>query len=172
VLSSPVEVSNRLTHDWQINEWLSQNLEPEWDATRHWTSRNRNQIYPDNPFLGKEGDFADFTYQDTSGKLTELLTTHGFIHDVETWSESPPIYHLEVKSTPEPCNEPFYMSNNQVEKVSISDVLGNGTVKTLIRSRHVNTPFPGAATESPRMSMLYYASITSRRKLHRVLRHM
>jgi hypothetical protein len=35
VLSSPVEVSNRLTHDWQINEWLSKNLEPEWDATRH-----------------------------------------------------------------------------------------------------------------------------------------
>jgi hypothetical protein len=85
VLSSPVEVSNRLTHDWQINEWLSQKLEPGWDATRHWTSRNRNQIYPNNPFLGKEGDFTDFTYQDTSGKLTELLTTHGFIKDVETW---------------------------------------------------------------------------------------
>jgi hypothetical protein len=117
VLSSPVEVSNSLTHDWQINEWLSKNLEPEWDATRHWTSRNRNQIYPDNPFVEKEGDFADFTYQDTSGKLTELLTTNGFIHDVEAWSESPPIYHLEVKSTPEPCNEPFYMSNNQVEMV-------------------------------------------------------
>lgn len=122
--------------------------------------------------MGKEGDFADFTYQDTSGKLTELLATNGFIHDVENWSESPPKYHLEVKSTPEPCNEPFYMSNNQVEKVSVSDVLSNGTVKMLIRSRHVNTPFPGAATESPRMSMLYYASITSRRKIHRVLRHM
>ena len=135
-------------------------------------SRNRNQIYPDNSFVGKEGDFADFIYQDTSGKLTELLTTNGFIHDVETWSESPPIYHLEVKSTPELCIEPFCMSNNQVEKVSISDVLGNGTVKTLIRSRNVNTPFPGAATESPRMSMLYCASITSRRTIHRVLQHM
>ena len=120
----------------------------------------------------KEGDFSDFTYQDTSGKLTELLTAHEFIHNVETWSESPPIYHLEVKSTPEPCNESFYMSNNQVKKVSISDFLGNGTVKTLIRSRHVNTPFPGAATEFPRMSMLYYAFIASRRRLLRVLQHM
>jgi hypothetical protein len=122
--------------------------------------------------VGEEVDFTDFTYKDTSGKLTELLTTHGFIHYVENWSESPPIYHLEVKSTPEPCNEPFYMSNKQVEMVLISEVLGNGTVKTLIHSRHVNTPFPGTATESPLTSMLYYASITSRKKLHQVLRHM
>jgi hypothetical protein len=121
--------------------------------------------------MGKEGDFADFTYQDINGQLTEILTTHGFICDVETWLESPPIYHLEVKSTSGPCKEPFHMSNNQVTMVSFSNVLGNGTVKTLIRSRHVNTPFPGAAAESPRMSILYYASITSRRKLTRVLRH-
>ncbi|PMD48990.1 hypothetical protein L207DRAFT_505973 [Hyaloscypha variabilis F] len=99
-----------------INEWLSRNLDHEWDATRHWTSRNRNQIYPNNPFVGKEGGFADFTYKDTSGKLTEILSTLGFIRDVETWSQCPPIYHLEVKSTLGPCIEPFYMSNNQVEK--------------------------------------------------------
>jgi hypothetical protein len=76
--------------------------------------------------MGKEGAFADFTYQDTNGKLTEILTTHGFICDVETWLESPPIYHLEVKSTSGPCKEPFHMSNNQVTMVSFSNVLGSG----------------------------------------------
>ena len=148
---------------WQINEWLSQKLQPEWDATRHWTSRNRNQIYPNNPFVGQEGDFADFTYQDTGGKLTELLTTLGFIHNAETWSQRPPIYHLEVKSTTEPCNEPFYMSNNQVEKVPRREILGDRSEKMLIYFRHANTLFLGTAAVFLQTSMSYYASIISKR---------
>ena len=74
--------------------------------------------------MGPEGDFADFTYHDSNGKLTELLTTLGFIRDTENWSQRPPIYHLEVKSTSEPCNEPFFMSNNQMEKVPPPEVPG------------------------------------------------
>jgi hypothetical protein len=32
-------------------------------------------------------------------------------------SEKAPTYHLEIKSTIEKCDEPFYISNNQVKKV-------------------------------------------------------
>ncbi|KAF8854837.1 hypothetical protein BDZ45DRAFT_693078 [Acephala macrosclerotiorum] len=98
-----------------INEWLSLHLKGGWDPTCHWTSRNRNHVYPNSPFRGSEKKYADFTYPDTNGDLTKLLTKF-FLRDVQTWSSNPPTYHLEVKSTSESCNEPFYMSNNQVDK--------------------------------------------------------
>jgi hypothetical protein len=101
----------------QVNEWLSGQLQHDWDATRHWTSRNRNSLFPNDPFDGREKDFADFTYPDSNGKLTSLLAEHGFIRTPGFWSNNPPTYHLEVKSTTEACAEPFFMSNNQVDKV-------------------------------------------------------
>jgi hypothetical protein len=75
-------------------------------------------VYPNSPFTGSEKEHADFTYPDTNGGLTKLLTEFGFLRDIQIWSSNPPTYHLEVKSTSESCNEPFYMSNNQVDKVS------------------------------------------------------
>lgn len=105
-----------LTHHWQINEWLSSHLKDHWDPTRHWTSRNRNHIYPNSPFTGKEKEYSDFTYPDSNGELTKLLTKF-FPHDIGIWSRNLPTYHLEVKSTSESCKEPFYMSTNQFDKV-------------------------------------------------------
>ncbi|KAN0099174.1 hypothetical protein V8E51_012949 [Hyaloscypha variabilis] len=99
-----------------INDWISRELSNDWDPTRHWTSRNRNTVYPESPFRGNEGDYADFTYADTHGEFTRLLARHGFIHNVAPWFSSPPTYHLEVKSTTGSCLDPFFMSNNQVEK--------------------------------------------------------
>jgi hypothetical protein len=70
------------------------------------------------PFTERERDYADFTYIDSEWTLTKLLSETEF-KITDTWprSSKPPTYHLEVKSTTEKCEEPFYMSNNQVEKV-------------------------------------------------------
>lgn len=70
------------------------------------------------PFTELEKDYADFTYVDSGWALTTLLSQMGFkMTDAWPQSEKAPTYHLEVKSTTEKCDEPFYMSNNQVEKV-------------------------------------------------------
>lgn len=66
-----------------------------------------------------EKDFADFTYYDSHGKLTTLLGELDFLRNAGDWLRSPPKYHLEVKSTAEKCSEPFFMSNNQIEMVSL-----------------------------------------------------
>jgi hypothetical protein len=73
------------------------------------------------PFTEQERDYADFTYTDSEWALTKLLPEMGF-KMADAWSRSAtaPTYHLEVKSTTERCEEPFYMSNNQVEKVCSS----------------------------------------------------
>lgn len=66
-----------------------------------------------------ERDFADFTYFDSKGALTRLLLDSG-LKIAQGWLvnfDKPPTYHLEIKATTEKCSEPFYMSNNQVEKV-------------------------------------------------------
>lgn len=81
-------------------------------------SRNRNYLYPSSPFTESEKKYADFTYLDNNQNLTKLLMEFGFLRDAQTWLSNPPTYHLEVKSTSESCNEPFYMSNNQLKKVS------------------------------------------------------
>jgi hypothetical protein len=70
------------------------------------------------PFTELEKDYADFTYVDFGWDLTTLLSQMGFkMTDAWPRSEKAPTYHLEVKSTTEKCDEPFYISNNQVEKV-------------------------------------------------------
>jgi hypothetical protein len=90
---------------------------PNWDYSC-WTSRNRNEFgHPQ--FTELERDFADFTYIDTEKALTRLLIAGGYSR-AEEWlstSERPITYHLEVKSTNEACEEPFFMSNNQVDMV-------------------------------------------------------
>jgi hypothetical protein len=66
-----------------------------------------------------EKDFADFTYVDSARALTKLLRESG-LEAGESWLldlGKPITYHLEVKATTEQCSEPFYMSNNQVDKV-------------------------------------------------------
>lgn len=89
---------------------------PDWNGT-HWTSRSRVEA-GHTPFVGKEKDYADFTYPDTTGSLTQILCTRGWDR-AEHWLEnfSSITYHLEVKATTEKLEEPFYMSNNQIDKV-------------------------------------------------------
>ncbi len=67
-------------------------------------------------FTGREGDYSDFTYHDTDGSLTRYFAQEGF-QEAQEWLSSPPTYHIEVKSTTEDCNEPFFVSNNQMQMV-------------------------------------------------------
>jgi hypothetical protein len=87
-----------------------------WDFN-NWTSRlRRDAHFP--PFTGrKEKDFADFTYQDNYGLMRGALRVAGVPLRPE-WSNNT-TYHLEVKTTQEDCAEPFFISQNQVDLVSL-----------------------------------------------------
>lgn len=69
-------------------------------------------------FLGSEGNFTDFTYKDPDGRLTKLFLDQGFTQ-AKDWLASRPTYHIEVKSTKNESEEPFFMSYNQLEMVRI-----------------------------------------------------
>ena len=93
---------------------------PDFRTDAHWTSNNRNQAFPDKPaFTGKEKEHADFTYKDDQGILTRLLMDKG-LNNGDELLKNPPTYHLEVKSTKGPCDEPFFMSDNQLKMASPS----------------------------------------------------
>ena len=63
----------------------------------------------------EERHYSDFTFTDTDGKLTDYLIQHG--RRLPRWggSKSSVTYHLEVKSTTGPLEEPFHLSNNQLQ---------------------------------------------------------
>ena len=67
------------------------------------------------PWSGRE--VADLQYLDTSGRFTALLIENGYLASDE-WENKTPMYHFEVKSTPQECNAAFYMSGSQYESVS------------------------------------------------------
>jgi hypothetical protein len=95
----------------RIDDWTYSN----------WTSRLR--VEDGHPrFSGEERRFADFTYRDRSGQMRRLLREVGVELDAE-WSSST-TFHLEVKTTLGPDCEPFFVSQNQVDLVSILRVKG------------------------------------------------
>lgn len=72
----------------QIDDWR-----PE-----HWTSTMRGGAgYP--RFRGRERDFSDFTYVDTSGSMKAALRNAG-IEPNAAWSNATK-FHIEVNGTPD-----------------------------------------------------------------------
>lgn len=67
--------------------------------------------------MGRET--ADITYADTTGFLTEIFITGGYL-DRDIWESERPTYYLEVKTTTRGCSEQFYMSGSQYQRVSPS----------------------------------------------------
>ena len=108
------------TNRWlQIHKWLQAAI-PGW-SYEHWTSKLRSwDGYP--PFMGNESLNADFTYYDGSGRMREVLLNEG-VWLPPHWSNRP-TYHLEVKSTPRECNAPLFVSENQIQKVSLYEAPG------------------------------------------------
>lgn len=81
-------------------------------------------IHPEHvamlPWDGRET--ADITYNDENGALTRLLADNGYMSrlDPEIVSQARPYYFIEVKSTTGPCKTPFFMSNSQYQRVSLT----------------------------------------------------
>jgi hypothetical protein len=100
---------------------------------RNWTSAYRNRAFCDprmvqaekeagndyEEFAVKEqGEYSDFTYIDHDGRLGQYLSERG--RRLPRWKdrsgkEMPLRFHLEVKSTVSPLDEPFHLSNNQMD---------------------------------------------------------
>lgn len=81
----------------------------------NWTSRLRAEAgHP--RFAELERDFADFTYLDRFGHMKEVLREAGVYVNAE-WSHNT-TFHFEVKATLGPCSETFFVSQNQLDKVS------------------------------------------------------
>jgi hypothetical protein len=90
----------------RISDWSFEN----------WTSNLRKDAgYL--PFTEGEKMFADFTYLDSSGYMKDILSAAG-TKLREGWSRST-TYHLEIKTTLEGCKEPFFVSQNQLNMVSL-----------------------------------------------------
>lgn len=95
-------VFDRHIEDWSLDNWTSK-LRADHDLP---------------PFTQPEKEFTDFTYADIAGRMRAFLQTAG-VHVNDEWSEYT-TYHLEVKATCENRHdEPFYLSQNQVDTVSL-----------------------------------------------------
>ncbi|KAG9951782.1 hypothetical protein KCU85_g2688, partial [Aureobasidium melanogenum] len=85
-----------------------------------WTSHARTK-YTDQAFEDDDSQFADFTIQDVSGRLTKWLVERHH-EEAQAWlgkkGSDAITYCIEVKSTYGPHNEPFHMSQNQLEMAS------------------------------------------------------
>ncbi len=86
-----------------------------WRSTiRHYA--NEHPDYKDlTPFIGSE--LSDIFYDDASGTLTTLLIHKGHLSK-GLWEHKKPRYFIEVKSTLNRCETPFYVSQGQAERVS------------------------------------------------------
>jgi hypothetical protein len=86
-----------------------------WKSTIRKEVRVHSKYATLQPWNGAET--ADIVYNDTQGKLTEILTQKGYFGSRATGSFRP-VYYLEVKATTKDCNEQFYMSGAQYARVS------------------------------------------------------
>ena len=75
-----------------------------------------------NPWSGRET--SDIVYDDTTGILTQTLIRCGHLDPI-VWTDETANYYIEVKTTTDACQDPFYVSSNQLSRVSITNT-GNG----------------------------------------------
>jgi len=66
-------------------------------------------------FTGRET--TDIVYNDASGILTALLIRKGQLSSSH-WAGKRPRYYIEVKSTLNSCDTPFFVSDGQADRVS------------------------------------------------------
>lgn len=110
-------MANPGNYNKKVFEMFNQQID-DW-TFECWTSRLRAEAgHP--RFEGHEGDFSDFTYVDTSGRMRAALRDAGVVSNA-AWSNATK-FHLEVKSTLGPCAEPMFVSQNQVDKVCICSI--------------------------------------------------
>ncbi|KAH7013105.1 hypothetical protein EDB80DRAFT_607184 [Ilyonectria destructans] len=104
-----------------------------------WTSKLR--VENGHPrFTELERNFADFTYTDDSGQMKAYFQNAG-VDQATRWSNST-TYHLEVKTTTGSCNQPFFVSQNQVNMMRKFDK-DPGNAYILLRVFDVDGDSPG-----------------------------
>lgn len=87
---------------------------------RHWTSTLRKYvtIHPAYKYMGSWAgvETSDFEYKDIDGELTAALVDQGYLQ--WKWRKRRPKYYINVKTTPGPWDEPFYLkSDAEYQKV-------------------------------------------------------
>ncbi|KAL9617650.1 MAG: hypothetical protein Q9160_007567 [Pyrenula sp. 1 TL-2023] len=102
----------------------------------NWQSRIRSHVraHPDYSELQawSAPEIADIMYEDGSGQIEKFLrkgSSHGFPQSGITneWGPGEPIeYRVEVKTTPGPCQTPFFMSMNQYQMMRRHAVADTG----------------------------------------------
>lgn len=128
--------------------WYFSKYIPDW-TFENWTSKLRDRKYP--PFTESEKDHSDFTYKDTAGHMGKFLAKKGRRLGLSQkvlgrWTSSPEkvTYHFEVKSTPFECNATFYVSENQVQWVSLNSLVSSFVSLTFRVSTHPSTLPPSS----------------------------
>jgi len=83
-----------------------------------WTSNMRSR-YGLERFTGREGAYSDFTIEDSNvtSRIVTWLETDG--DPLPYTTRDAATFHLEVKGTLGRCEEPFMLSNNQLDLVSV-----------------------------------------------------
>jgi len=96
--------------DFDINNWQSRirhlvKSRPEYSRMKNWTDE----------------ETSDIVYEDIKKQLTNYLLAHGYLGE-NLWedAEEGPRYFLEVKTTLQGCDHPFYVSKGQYALVSSS----------------------------------------------------
>lgn len=101
---------------------LLSSLDPEltgfgrdnWQSTIRHHAAAHHDFADLTSWTGRET--SDIVYDDDCGDLTELLVAKG--HLSQAWKHKTPRYYIEVKSTLDRCETPFYVSHGQAERVS------------------------------------------------------
>ena len=102
-----------LTNGWLQIYHLFERKIADWQVN-NWTSKIRAEAGLDR-FDKKEKGFSDFTYLDSSGYMREALWKAG-VEPMPNWSNDTQ-FHLEVKTTLGHRNDPFHVSQNQLNMV-------------------------------------------------------
>ena len=107
--------NNKLTFFVQISILLERILGKAYSPEEHWTSKLRRRSGY-SLFEAAEGQHSSFTLPDGQGKFTEWLVKVGH-EDATGWFNSPPVYHLEVKTTAGNATSDFALTNAEFERV-------------------------------------------------------
>ena len=113
---SPVDTIDDHTNSLQIYKLLFNRFRI---SDYCWTSHSRSR-YGLPIFSELERDYADFTVRDAHvvQGITNWLMLSGFT-EADAWNGRELTYHFEVKTTTGSCEEPFMMSNNQLDLVCL-----------------------------------------------------
>jgi hypothetical protein len=79
---------------------------------------------------------SDIVYEDVNGTLTSLLIEQRYL-DHDLWENQRPRYYIEVKTTINDLDAPFYVSHNQYQLIydhELQDSASAGEIVLIVRA--------------------------------------